>query len=281
MKKLIFVGFIAAAMAACGGSPKDDPEVVKERDSLNHVISQKDGELNDILLTMNEIEDNLKRIGEAEGRVTVAKQGEGASQSQRIKEDLEFIQNTMEANRKLVAKLQGQLKNSKLKSAQLQKAIDQLNVQIAEKDSLIGALRQSLGEKNVHIAKLDTRIEALNTDVDSLKGESIAKSGVIQNQDKQIHAAWFVFGTKSELKAQKILEDGKVLEGDFNHNYFTEIDIRKEKEIKLYSKSAEMLTSHPASSYKLERDNDKKYVLRITDPDTFWSTSKYLVIQVR
>jgi len=41
-----------------------------------------------------------------------------------------------------------------------------------------------------------------------------------------------------------------------------------------------MLTSHPSSSYTLQRDANKQYVLRITDPQQFWSASKYLVVQV-
>ncbi|MEE3445909.1 MAG: hypothetical protein VZQ78_06850, partial [Prevotella sp.] len=67
----------------------------------------------------------------------------------------------------------------------------------------------------------------------------------------------------------------------FNKEYFTKIDIRIDKEIKLYSKSAQMLTDHPSSSYTLQRDANKQYILRITDPQLFWSTSKYLVILVK
>ena len=78
-----------------------------------------------------------------------------------------------------------------------------------------------------------------------------------------------------------ILDAGEVLRSNFNKDYFTKIDIRIDKEIKLYSKSAEILTSHPASAYTLTRDANKQYVLRITDPQAFWSTSKYLVIQVK
>jgi hypothetical protein len=96
-----------------------------------------------------------------------------------------------------------------------------------------------------------------------------------------LHTAWFVFGTKKELKEQNILDAGEVLRSNFNKDYFTKIDIRIDKEIKLYSKSAEILTSHPAGSYTLQRDANKQYVLRITNPDAFWHTSKYLVIQVK
>ena len=61
----------------------------------------------------------------------------------------------------------------------------------------------------------------------------------------------------------------------------TKIDIRVEKEIKFYSKSAKILTMHPSGSYTLQRNAQKQYVLRITNPQIFWSTSKYLVVVVK
>ena len=100
-------------------------------------------------------------------------------------------------------------------------------------------------------------------------------------QDKTLNTAWFVFGTKSELKDQHIIADGQVLRSNFNKAHFTKIAIRIDKEIKLYSKSAKILTNHPASSYTLLPDNNKQYVLRITNPKQFWGTSKYLVILVK
>ena len=72
-----------------------------------------------------------------------------------------------------------------------------------------------------------------------------------------------------------------MLRSNFNKDYFTKIDIRIDKEIKLYSKSAKIKTAHPESSYTLYRDANKQYVLRINDPQAFWSTSKYLVVLVK
>ncbi|KAA6326703.1 hypothetical protein EZS27_024231, partial [termite gut metagenome] len=85
-----------------------------------------------------------------------------------------------------------------------------------------------------------------------------------------------------ELREQKILQKGDVLKSaDFNKDYFTEIDIRTQKEIKLYSKGAELLTTHPKNSYQFEKDSDKQLVLKITNVEEFWSISRYLVIQVK
>ena len=112
--------------------------------------------------------------------------------------------------------------------------------------------------------------------------ENEAKAKTVAEQDKAINTAWFVFGTKSELKAQKILQSGDVLKNaDFNKDYFTEVDIRKMKDIKLYSKRADLLTTHPADSYVLEKDDKGQLTLKITNPKEFWSVSRYLVIQVK
>ena len=72
-----------------------------------------------------------------------------------------------------------------------------------------------------------------------------------------------------------------MLQSNFNRDYFTKIDIRVDKEIKLYARSARLLTAHPSGTYTLQRDANKQYVLRVTNPQGFWSTSKYLVILVK
>ena len=281
MKKLFFASLCLAALVGCqDNKSKVDNAVSAERDSLNKVIAQKDNEINDIMSTFNQIEEGLREIGQAEGRISVARDGEGASRTQRIAENMQFIQQTMQQNRELIDKLRTQLRESSINGEQLKKTIESLALQLEEKDKQLQQLRAELDAKDIHIMDLDEKIANLNTNVSNLSSESAKKSETISAQDKQLHTAWFVFGTKKELKDQQILKDGKVLQGNFNKEYFTKVDIRVDKEIKLYSRSAKMLTSHPSSSYTLQRDANKQYVLRITDPQLFWSTSKYLVILV-
>lgn len=281
MKKLFFASLCLAALVGCqDNKSKVDNAVTAERDSLNKVIAQKDNEINDIMSTFNQIEEGLREIGQAEGRISVARDGEGASRTQRIAENMQFIQQTMQQNRELIDKLRTQLRESSINGEQLKKTIESLALQLEEKDKQLQQLRAELDAKDIHIMDLDEKIANLNTNVSNLSNESAKKTETINAQDKQLHSAWFVFGTKKELKDQQILKNGKVLQGNFNKEYFTKVDIRVDKEIKLYSRSAKMLTSHPSSSYTLQRDANKQYVLRITDPQLFWSTSKYLVILV-
>lgn len=282
MKKVLIIVACVATFIACKDSKKEQSlPMVSQADSLQKVINQKDNEINDMMGLFNDIEEGFRQINEAENRVNLAKAGEGADQGQRIRENVQFIQQRLSQNRLLIDKLRQQLRESSVKGDQLKRSLENLTKQLEAKDNELKDLRAQLEAKDIHIAELDQTISSLNEDVTSLKGESEQKTQTINTQDKQLNTAWFVFGTKRELKDQNILVKGKVLQGNFNKSYFTKIDIRVEKEIKLYSKSAKILTMHPSSSYTLTRDSKDQYVLRITNPQIFWSTSKYLVVQVK
>ena len=282
MKKLLMMACLAAfVLTGCKDGKTTADNGAIQRDSLNSIIAQKDSELNDMMGTINEIEDGLNQINEAENRVTLLKNGEGATKKQKLKEDVQFIATRMKQNRELIAKLQKQVSNSSIQSEQLKKTIANLTKQLEEKEKQLQALREELDKKDIHIAELDETINNLNTKSNRLTSESNRKTEVINAQDKQINTAWYVFGTKKELRNQHIMEDGKVMTGNFNKNYFTKVDIRDLSEIKLYSKSAKLLTTHPSSSYTMVQDANKQYTLRITNPQIFWSTSKYLVVLVK
>lgn len=281
MKKVIyFACLIAFALTGCT-QRKTSTAVDPANDSLQQVIAQRDSEINDMMGTLNEITEGFRQINEAENRVSIVKDGEGTNKRQQIKENIQFISNTMQRNRELIKKLQQQLRDSRFNGGELKKAIENLMQQLDEKNQQLQQLRTELDSKDIHIAELDETVNSLNSNVSNLKNESDQKSQTISNQDKQLNTAWFVFGTKKELKDQHILANGKVLESSFNKNYFTKIDIRTDKEIKLYSKSARVLTMHPSSSYTLSRDANNQYILRINNPQIFWSTSKYLVVLVK
>lgn len=283
--RVISICFVSLALLLYGckeyKAPVANRPTVAKDDSLQQIISQRDTQINNMMATMNEIQEGFNEISEAENRVNLIQDDERADKASQIKEDIKFIADRMQQNRELIKKLQGQLRDSDFKSQELKKVIANMLRQLDEKDQQLQQLRAELDAKNIHIAELDETISNLNNNVTELKCESDEKSQIINNQETQLNTAWYVFGTRPELKDQRILMGDKVLQQNFNKNYFTKIDIRVTREIKLYSKSARLLTSHPAGSYELTRDNNKMYTLAITNPQLFWSTSKYLVVVVK
>lgn len=282
-KIMILCACTSIIVCSCNQGNAVSDAAHQERDSLQRIIDEKDAELDDIMGTFNEVQEGIRRISEAEGRVTVADATrENASSRELIRENLEFIEQAMKQNRDMVAQLKEKLRNSSIKAEKLQKTIANLQNQIEQQAQRIQELEASLAEKDEELIRKGQEISELNDNVTSLEADNESKSKSLAAQEKELNEAWFVFGTKSELKEQKILTSGDVLrDGNFNRDYFTQIDIRYDKEIKLYSKSAKLLTTHPSGSYNLTKDAQGQYELRITNPQKFWSVSKYLVVQVR
>lgn len=291
MKKIAIIAVAAFSLFMGSCDTKKEKEAGRDSsaatiDSLQQVIAQTQNESNDLMGTIEQIQEGFRQINEAEGRVsTETKQGEGTDK-QAILENMAFIQRTLRLNRDLIANLQQQLRstnqtNSKMK-ATLEEMVANFNAQLEEKSQQIEALRAELAAKEIRIAEQDEQISTLNENVNNLAASNAQKEKTVAEQDKELHSAWYVFGTKKELREQKILEKNDVLRSrDFNRDYFTKIDLRVTKVIKLYSKSARLVTSHPAGSYSLDRDSQGQYTLRITQPENFWSVSRYLVIIVK
>lgn len=293
MKKMIWLLLAACTLtifSACNTKKEQEMEGKDPNsetiDSLRQALTQSQNESSDLIETLSQIQDGFDQINEAEGRVSVeTRQGEGANK-QAIIENMAFIQRTMKLNRELISNLQQQLRNAnqsdKRTKAKLEEMVANFTKQLEDKDREIAALRAELEQKNIQIAEQGEQINTLNESVNDLNVKNEEKARTVAAQDKELNTAYYVFGTKRELREQRILKSGDVLKSnDYNKDYFTRIDLRVTKTIKLYSKSAKLMTNHPAGSYTLEKDAQGQYVLRITNPQAFWSVSKYLVITVK
>lgn len=294
--------FVIGMLASCGNNKPEQVQDTSSEDSLMRLNNQKDAEINSLLGTINDIQYGLQQITEAQGRVSELKSNPESSSADEIRAQMAFIQQTMTVNRQRIEELQKQLKSSNINADKLRETIEGLQAQLNEKTIQIEKLVAELAAKDIKIQEQSTQITSLNKDKANLTQDkenltreketltqdkatltqsNEAKSRTISQQDKDLNRGWYVFGTKKELKDQKILNNGDVLTQGFNKNYLTEIDIRTLRSIPLYSKSAKLLTTHPSGSYTLDRDDNKNYTLRITDPTSFWSVSKYLVILVK
>jgi len=282
MKKVFFFAACVAMLASCGQSNKVAEENSYKLDSLENIIEQKDNELDDLMGTFNEIQEGFDQINDAEGRVNMLRaQGEGNSNARNIKENMEFIQQTLEENKSKIADLQEKLNKSSINATKLKDAIAKFEQQINEKTAEIETLRAQLEEKDIKIAELDDAVVNLKNENEEVKAQRDETQEIAKNQDQQLNTAYYMYGTSKELKAYGVLSKGEVLQGNYNKNDFIQIDIRKTTLIKLESKSADLLTNHPAGSYTLLKDSKGEYTLKITDANKFWSASKYLVVKVK
>ena len=281
MKKTIFLLVaIATLFASCTNGPKK-ADLISQNDSLRSVLASRDAAMDEMINTINVVEQGFKAINEAQGRINLDAAAE-QSKLVTLQKDINFINETLQKNKQQIAELEEKLNKNQSYSKQLKTMVEKLKKELAEKNEQIAALQQELSQKNIHIEELDKSVQQLTGSVDELSATKAANEKIISAQENALNTVWYAIGTKSELKEQKILDGKRVLrDAAANMSYFTKCDRRELKTIETHEKNAKLLTTHPEGSYKLERNSEKKYVLTITDADNFWSVSKYLVIQVR
>jgi len=71
----------------------------------------------------------------------------------------------------------------------------------------------------------------------------------------------------------------KKLKQDFNDKFFTKIDITKTTQIPIPGKKPKIITNHPTESYKISGEGDSA-ILEIINANSFWKSSKYLVVVI-
>ena len=287
--KLVY--FLAALFifTSCGVKNQKEVDALKaQNDSLANSKIELEKEVNEYFSAMNDIQENIDKIKSTESVISVQPLSENTPEDVRTKvaEDMAYLNDMIKTNKEELNRLRSKLKKSSFKLVDVEKTLAQLTKSLEAETAKVLALQVQIQQKDSLITQLGTTVDVLGKNVEELSSQNVEKQTKIQEQDVAIHSAWYAIGSKKELKDNKIItSDGlfsaqKVLQTDFNKSYFVKVDARNAKSIPLYSTSkAKILTTHPKASYTLEKENDN-YVLIITDPSTFWSISKYLVIEV-
>ena len=266
-------------VVSCQKISNDETEALKqENDSLMLVNAQTKAEFEEVLMLINEIQAGFNEIKSAENYIVVNNNiGDDLSKStrERIASDMTLISNILKENREKINRLQKQLSNSQNESAQLKETINSLNEMMDEKTQIITNLQSELAKRDIRIAELDDAVTTL-TQINA------SQSDMILSQDSELNRVYYAFGTSKELRENKIIEKRgrNLLKGDFNKEYFTEVDMRDITELEIGSKKADVLTTHPNGSYSIDKDSNGYLTLKILDTQLFWNTSKYLVIEV-
>ena len=162
--------------------------------------------------------------------------------------------------------------------------VEGLNRELDEKTGEIEALHNEM-------ANLNVSFKQLNNDYNDRMKDLADKNEVIKKQTEDLHTGWYATGTYKELKKEGVVakEGGvlgmgrdEILLSNFNKDRFKKIDITATTSIPVCDKkvcrNVKLVTNHPKDSYKFEGVGKNVEKLVITDPDKFWESSKYLVV---
>ncbi len=278
MNKLLPFLLLSLAIVSCTGDPENDPQYrqyVEDARLAEKRVADRDSTINDLFGTLNKISENLRTIRSKQGQLDKPYWGMdgGDDIEQRILTDLQSIDSLIEVNRTLMERLRTNAELSSDGLGELHRTVADLERTITEKDQEIAQMKEELASTNASMA---TIIEMYRD-----------RTQLAEQQTEQLNTAYYAVGTLRELRENGVLarEGGFAGIGGVNKldparlpkDYFKRIDLSVEKEIPVIAKKATLVTPHPEGSYTFQNGAEK---LVITDPEKFWSISKYLVVVV-
>lgn len=293
MKKtalILVLGALIGGMSSCVVSTKKYKALEAERDSLAMIASTATTDYENSLKTLNEIEEALNTIREAENIIMMENQ-EGNSNY--AVAQIEAIDRTIQQNKAKIAELEQQLAESGSKSKQLNATITRLKNELDEKDTYINNLRLELNASQEQVAQLTEQVEGLNKNVEdlneninNLNAQSAEQQATIHLQDAALNTVYYIVAPMSTLEELGLAERGGLFSKshaltEINKNTMVSADKRELHVIPLNTKKATILTNHPESSYQLTKDDDNMLSLEIVNPDAFWNISNYLIISIK
>ena len=289
--KLLPMFFTATAMLFASCTDKEKEEAALAR--VSAINASRDSLENTLVTTLDEINLNLDKIRDKQGIIANMTGVETISKKQEIIANIQAINALIEENQKKIASLEEQAKKLGQEKSAMSRLAAQTKFRIQRQEDEIALLKEKLTQESYKVEDLNRRVLNMQESNDTLRVEKNELTENNARMDKDLNKAWFMYGTHKELKAKDLVESkggvlgiGKkdVLSNVFykNQSSFTEIDIRDTKTIPIQGKKPKLITFHPIRSYELTENKGSGYSnLNIINPEVFWSSSKYLIVEVR
>ncbi len=272
-------------------------ELQAETQKLNSVIHKRDSVINDLDGAISEIEQNITFIKNKREQLEFEYRESNQNQKEQIIEDIALMNTMLEESEKKIEELESKLQASEVEVQSFRKRLNILTSELKNQTQIVENLKQELEKRDYQLAEMDKKLNKLETvlvvQTDSINAlaDSVGRSTEkIITMDQELHKAYYTHGTFKELRDNNVLDrekgflgigKGKALKENFNEDYFTQLDIRNTDLIPLNAKKAKVISEHASDSYRFVYQNDLVSYLKIENPDEFWKTTKYAVIEVK
>lgn len=291
MKRIVVLLSLFIVLAACNRAEKAEIErLTLLSDELRQESDEKDSLMMYMMDAFIEIEDNLAEVSDRQGSIGLrtANNGEKSSSAKtRILQDIAYINALMDANNQKIADFQKQLNQAKAKQSQTGKQMEGALAQMEQMEKLMSRLKQQNHQKNLEIEALKEELVEMNFELEKVTMAYAKELQTAAEQREKLNTAYYAVGSYKTLKKSNVLtrEGGfiglggaKALVEDFNKESFITIDITQTTTIDLGTKKAKLGTNHPEGSYEWVEEDKQVKQLVISNPEAFWSISKFLVI---
>ena len=281
MKKtltILSVALVAFMLSSCVEKSKKYQQLMAEKEAVVLENKNIEKEYNAALGIISDVENNLSAIRDAEGLMLI--KNESNTRRDQINSELIQIKESMAINRAKLDSLSTVLENSNKDRTYLRNTIKKLQAQLAEKEAMIAQMQEQLAQKDQEIEGLNTKVNILNEDLNVANAKNDEQSRLIANQILEMNKVYYIGSSKKDLKEKGILTSKFILRQEVPAEAFTQVDKREVKEIAFEGKKVKVLSAHPLESYTIV-NNENQVVIEISNPELFWSVTKYMVAIVK
>jgi predicted nucleic acid-binding Zn-ribbon protein len=288
MKTLLaLVALVTVLVIGCNNKEEElQQQLTKakgEQATLQQNIAERDKSIEEVMKAINEVYADLEKARSKEGKLVerannseIPTQITNATTRQVLLGNITEIGSALKENRKKIAALQTKVKS--------------LGGQLAGLNTLIANLKLSLQEREQSIALLEAKVQGLETTVVEKTKAIAEKEGVIEEQRQMMKKAFYVVGTRKELKEKGIITDEggflwgllgstTVMASGVNKSLFTPIDKAADQTIQVSGAIDEILPHRNEEFFATTQPSDNASSLKIVQPEKFWQDN-YLVIVV-
>ena len=262
------------------GKSKD---IMKSNEELKKLYETSTSTINEIQSSLESLEQDLS------GQLFTQKEIPGTSPEERRNRIISSIANMrdqIEADKKKIATLEKQLATSKNQLKGVQEIVNKLKASISEKEQIMDELQQRLGILN---ETLETERRTSAEEIQKREMTITEKEQQITQQSIEANTIYYVYGTRKELMSKGIMDRkggllgiGKVstVRQNIPIEQFTSMNLLETQQISFPAtkKGYSILTNHPATSYKVEKEGDQN-ILTILDATNF-RKQKFVVIEL-
>jgi len=241
---------------------------------------------NEFMTTIDEIDKNLDQVRDQYGIIVLGPRSnadDGRVVKEQILNNITAINNLLAENKEKISRLEKDLKKFKNGKNELAQSLAFAKVRIEEQNKMMETMKEELLKKDFKIEELNQCIVIKSDSIKTVLAQKEAKR-------KKLEHKYVAIGTKKYLKNRNVIKPksgllsfskSKQINPDLDTNAFLSINMYDNTELSVTGKNPQILSLHPAGSYTIEEIDEDMSKLKIKDPDSFWQSTNYLVVQVK
>ena len=277
--------------AACTEKVQEKKEDAAALKTCRKQVTKLENHLLDAHLSASQLEDMVYKLTQSymivdEKLRLIQKYQHDPSKKQFLNRTASEVNRFFAQSTALIDTAEAQIRKSGIASNSLLPILESVRDYLQYQEKLFVDVYGNIGMIQQHVSRLEQSVKAKDAELSNKEKDARQK---MEHQEREKRRIRYLVGNKAELERSKaikktggILGVGGILKlsDKLDDSFFQAGDYVVLKEISLgNTKKVNLITTHPKGTYLIVETPGEKF-LKVTNPEKFWSASKYLVVEV-